>query len=329
MTRARIVAVGARTPVGLDAVTTALGVRAAKLEPRPSPFKDARGRVIGTARCAGLDDALLGDERAVVLAAAALGEAARSARLEGPVPAFVALRSSANGGSDVLDRAARRAGVALDLGASETIAIGHVGFASALDRALKVLASTRSAAVLVGAVDTSHDPRALAELDADLRLHAPGIVNGVIPSEGAAFFALRPASGADEAWARLTSVCAGLEPEFDADGPALATTLTDLVRVACPSGPLGWVVTDENGERHRAKEWSFVKTRNPELFDPSATVEERPLTELGDAGAASGALLLAYVAGALKLGFAPASKALIALTGEGAERAAVAVEGAE
>src|SRR5690606_20597515 len=93
-----IVGLGARGPIGLNALQLAMGVRGDLFEPRASPFRDRRGRAIGSCRVASLCDELTGYPRLLALAAPALAEAC--AGHEAPAPLFVALPEAGRPGDD-------------------------------------------------------------------------------------------------------------------------------------------------------------------------------------------------------------------------------------
>lgn len=177
----------------------------------------------------------------------------------------------------------------LALDRSEPFALGHAGFAAALARALAVVAARASR--FVGGVDSHHDPAVLDALDEDRRLHAEGAWDGFIPSEAAAFVLVGSVRGGDlPSRARVAAVATGMEPDplpEDATPGEAATEVVRAVATALPS-PVPWVLPDVNGERHRVKEWMFVRIRNRERIVDGRTVETRLYEELGDVGAASG-----------------------------------------
>lgn len=342
-----IAGVGMSTPLGLDARQSALLLRARKLSPDRTSFHDGRGLAVGDVRARRLDDALVGRARLIELAAPALAEAARAIAPGEPLPLFLSVparRAAAEEplGADFLDALAHRAGVSIALDRSEAIPAGQAGFAVALQRGLAAVSARvpldahRAARpfALVGGVDSHHDPAVLAALDEERRLHAEGVANGIIPSEAAAFLLLGPArppsepSRAAPAYARVTAVAVGMEREDDDENPPVGEAATEAVRAAAAAFPglVPWVLCDVNGERHRVKEWSFARIRNPDRFDAGKTVETRPYDELGDVGAATGAVYAAHVAMAFHLGFAPARSALVALASEDRLRGAFALE---
>jgi 3-oxoacyl-[acyl-carrier-protein] synthase-1 len=339
-----ITGVGARSPLGLDALQVTLCARAGKIEPRPTAFLDSRNYPIGDVRALCLRDDLHGFERLVELAVPALREAAATlgprraagdARLRPPIlltlPEAGRADDDARLGPAFVETIAKRAEIPVDLARSEVIRAGHAGFAIALARAAALLREREVHAVLVGGVDSYHHPGVLASLDEGYRLHAPAVSDGFVPSEGAAFVLLEPLRVSDAAvrpLARLVLAGATREETVATGAPNLAEAMTRLARGAAEvAGPLGWILTDINGERHRVREWTMVQMRIDDLVEEGARVE-RWVEELGDAGAATGALLAVLACMQWQVGCAPAGAALVALHSESPERGVVILEGA-
>lgn len=328
MTLGRIVSIGARSPLGLDARQVALGQRAQKLTPRRLVLPDDEGVAFGTVRALSVADDVFGFDRLVALGGPALAECVETS----PQPREQTLaihlavpdaRPSADPrlGRPLLEALGEAASVRIDLGASTAVAAGHAGFAVALDRALRASRET-GRLVVAGALDTHHDPAVLRWLAAEHRIHGPGTGDGFIPSE-AAVFALVSANGAG-GLARVEVIALGAdEVDEEAPDPAIAAAMTEIVRRALDEGgDVEWIMTDVNGERHRLKEWSFVLLRHRDRLDPDRVWIDRPYVESGDAGAASGGLFAALACMAWELGFAPARQVLCALRAEGPARAA-------
>jgi 3-oxoacyl-[acyl-carrier-protein] synthase-1 len=325
-----IAGVGMSTPLGIDARQSSLVLRGRKLSPGKTGFRDRRGNAVGDVRAIRIDEACKGRERLLELARPALAEATRGiGAAKGPIPLFLSLPSRRTEeeeplGPDFLDVLGKRAGVPIALAASEAVVLGHAGFAVALGRGLAALSARgASPCVVVGGVDSHHDPAVLAALDKERRLQADGVWNGFIPSEAAAFVVLAR-EGAAPALARVMAVATGMERE---DGTEIGEAATEVaLRVAgVMRAPVPWVLPDVNGERHRVKEWSFVRIRNREAFDEARTIETRLYDELGDVGAASGAVHAAYACMAFRLGFSPAPEVLVTLASEGPARGAFAL----
>jgi len=323
------------TPLGLDARQTALVLRACKLVPTRTGFRDRHGLRIGSVRARRLADDCVGRERLWQLGAPALAEAVRllDRDRDEPLPLIVALppRYSPESeplGPDFVAVLAHRAALPIDLEGSDTVVADHAAFAPALERALAAVAERRGP-VVVGGVASYHDPAVLAVLDEARRLHGYGTKDGFIPSEAAAFLVLAPADKEPkQAFARVVAVASGAERDDVSEEPPIGEAMTELIRslAAHTATPIPWLLCDVNDERHRVKEWSFAMIRNRDLIDDDVTVVTRPYDELGDVDAATGAVYAAYVSQAFRLGFAPARQALVALRSEGAGRGAFVLE---
>lgn len=333
-----VLSVGARTPFGLDAWQSSFLWRAGKLAPRPMDLRDARDQRIGSMRARCLPDSLMGTQRLVALAAPALSEAVAgaAARVAEPPAVLLAIAEPRPGledagGRGLLSEIAHQARVEIDLPRSQLVQLGHAGFAVALQRATALLSASRGASVVVGGVDTYHHPATLAWLDAERRLHADSVDNGIIPSEGAAFLVL--GTGKREVMAHVRSVACGVEEGSElGPNPDLARALIDVLRRSAeqaPTRPVPWVLTDGNGERHRTRRWSFASVRAPDIVSPETTQLLEAGDELGDMGAAIGAMLAVHAAVSFASGAVEHRAALIALSSEGPERGAFVMEAPE
>lgn len=339
----QILGVGARGPLGLNALQVTMGARAGKIEPRRTRFTDKHGSSMGAVRARFLPDDLHGYDRLVALAVPALVEAARGlalASIAPPYPLFLALPEpgrpddDARFGPEMIAELARRSGLPLDLERSLVIRSGHAGGGMALSlAALRIAEGGRPTAYLVGGVDSYYHQGVLKWLDVECRLHSGTAGNGIIPSEGAAFAVLAPSTAegsgsVGRALARLSSAVAAREDTVGTTSPNLAAAMTRAVRDAATLAggrPIGWLLTDVNGERHRISELSKVQIRSKDLFTESY-LHEALAEELGDVGAASGALLLAAACVHFRAGSAPADRVLVALHAEGQERAAFVLD---
>jgi 3-oxoacyl-[acyl-carrier-protein] synthase I len=338
---AEILGVGARGPLGLNALQVAMCGRAGKIEPRRTRFPDKHGNSIGAVRARYLPDDLHGYDRLVALAVPALIEAAKSltnSAFPAPYPLFLALPESGRPdddprfGPEILAELARKSGLPIDVERSLVIRSGHAGGGMALElAALRIAEGGRPQAYLVGGVDSYYQGDVLAWLDVECRLHSGTAGNGIIPSEGAAFAVLAASTGdggSGRAIARISAAVSAREDTVGTTSPNLAAAMTRAVRDAATVAggrSIRWVLTDVNGERHRISEFSKVEIRSKDLLQQGFR-HDALAEELGDVGAASGALLLAWACTHFLAGSAPAERVLLALHAEGQERAALVIE---
>lgn len=324
--------VGARTSVGLSALQVAMSARAAKMEPRGTRFRDKHGRAVGMCRVGGLAADLVGHDRLLALAAPALREAWPGA-LEDRLPLFVALpepgRPDDDGrfGIDFVEALQAQSKAKVDVARSAVTRAGHAGFAWALEAALATLGRPDAPpAVMVGGVDSYYHPEVVRWLDEACRLHSLEAEEGFIPGEGAGFALLVRDPGALCALrplAAIDRVLTGREETVVTGEPNIARAMTAMMHTLGGGSALRWVLTDLNGERHRAREWGLVALRG---VLAEGAVEERFARAFGDVGAATGALLLAVACMFFRSGCAPASTGAVALHAEGPARGALRFE---
>lgn len=343
--RAVVTALGACSPVGLNAEQTAFGIRNGHLAPRRTRFVDPYGDAVGMSILTGISDDLVGKARMIELATAALEECIGSSgaageggarESKGKTVVLLGCPSPRRGfesddGRDILASVVRASNVDACPERSTAFAVGHASFALALARAGEILAAGEPGPVFVGAVDTHYDESAVAHFGEQDRILSHRTTSGFLPAEGAAFLALRSSTGSGAVRAprapdfgQVTWAGSALEETVTLGKPNLARALTELHELAAKSRGIhaeeafGWYLRTVNREQHRAREDRFVGTRLGKLLDD--TVLDELAARIGDAGAASGALLGVYVAYGFASGYAPASSAVVSLASEGPER---------
>lgn len=330
-----ILSVGAATALAPGALSSALAARAGKLANRSFDLASDGSKRVGTTRARRIPDEVVGVERMLRFAVPALREAAAGLGLADgarvrvfcalPEPRPLPEEEEKRLGAGFFEALGRVSELDIDAHRSVAVRIGHAGFATALELAL---AASGDTPVLVGGVDSYHHPRVLEHLLESKRILSEDTHGGMVPSEGAAFLAVGSASQRP-ALATIAAQASGKELPKTWEEPRVAELLTDLVALsAAPlsARPLGWVLPDINGERHRAKEWDFCSVRCSDLISPPKTEITRLTESWGDTGAATGALAAVYVVLAWQTGFAPAPHALVTLASEGDERGVVALE---
>ena len=175
----------------------------------------------------------------------------------------------------------------------------------ALELALNALPADPAAPVIVGGVDTYLDLRLLGTLDAEQRILGPRVMDGFIPGEGAAFFVLTGTGSAEHGNGPHVSST----PQRRRWIPGIATAPTPAkgeglgcrARAAATAGriscraPVGTTFAGFNGESFDAKLWGVARLRHNDFFSPAMLIEH-PADKYGDAGAATGAILLALAA---------------------------------
>lgn len=333
----KVNAVGAYGPLGLSALQITMCARARKMLPRPTSLVDKRGQSVGLCLAGGIADSLHGPPRLLALAQPALREVLHRTRAVSSIPMILALPEVGRPDDDpryderFIAALAAESQAPIDVTRSKVVRAGNAGAALALEAAITLLEKAPTVAgVLVGGVDSYYHPEVVRWLDEECRLHALDAENGFIPGEGAAFALLsrsRLGQATDGLPAPIATVlgCASAREEsILRDEPNVAAAMTSIVRelLGPTSGRPGWVLCDVNGERHRVREWTLVQIRQKLIDGVTTTCAS---DDLGDVGAATGAMLLAIAATSWSTGCAPSPTALVSLSSNGPERGAFLV----
>jgi 3-oxoacyl-[acyl-carrier-protein] synthase-1 len=339
---AHVVAVTARTPVGLTAESSAAAVRAGVSRVTEHPFLvDLRGDLVRAALDGRLDPDLLGVPRMCALGRSALSELAR--KLESAFPlfqrdldVFVGLPEPRAGFSKhdarELVAALSRSGGLPDSARFSTSMAGHAAALDGLREAAAQIAAGRRDLCVVGGVDSYLEPDTLLQLDSRGQLAGEGVRSGFPPGEAACFVAL--ASDRAVQTARLSSLARVREASSTREARVLggndvnrADGLTEALAhvgraLAETQEQVDDIYCDVNGERYRTEEWGFALLRTGELWrDPS--VYRTGVSSWGDVGAASGSLLVNLAVQAGVRGYASGPLAMIWASSLGGLRSAV------
>ena len=187
-----VVAVGARTPVGVTAEGSAAAVRAgiSRLGLHPESI-DAAGKPLRCGRDGLLDVSLLGVKRLVELAKSVLAEVGGKAFTQGgpfgAVRLFLALPDPRPGfGPKQAEEVAAALRAQPPAGLSrvdvELVPGGHAGTVRALELASARIAQRQDEICMVAGVDGYLDADTLAWLEHDLRLDREGVRGGSRPA---------------------------------------------------------------------------------------------------------------------------------------------------
>lgn len=339
-----VAAVGARTPVGLVAETSAAAVRAgiSRLAWQTTvldPFGDpVRGAMDGR-----LDPALRGWERLVALATAPLAEVGHKLVASGawpqPIEVILALPEPRPGWTQAdSDRVARAlAGLAVPrLGPLRVIpgARGHAGVLDAMYWAARRISEGTLDLCIMGGADSYFEASTIAWLQQHGQLSLEDVPVGLSPGEAAGFVALASPSALRSlrlpALATLLGAHVAREQALikgDAInlGKGLTAAVAGATAMLSPAEVIDTIYCDINGERYRSEEWGFVALALPHaVADPTSF--ELPTASWGDVGAASGALFTALAVAGWQRGYARGPRALLWAGSEGGLRAAVVLQ---
>jgi len=232
----------------------------------------------------------------------------------GPVPVFLGLPELSQDEAPWLKHVPGylqlMTGIEVDRERSVVVPGGRAAALIALERALGVLEAGDVHEVVVGGIDTYLDLRLLATLDGEKRILGRTVMDGFIPGEGAAFYVLRGAEETGKEGGPQVSVRGASSTQdpghrygdAPAKGEGLALALEQLrQRIGAPPGPIATTFAGFNGENFDAKLWGVARLRHNDLFAPNM-VMEHPADKYGDAGAATGAIMVALAAQALTTG---------------------------
>lgn len=344
----RVLAIGAFTPVGGDARSTAAAVRAGLCGFSEHAYMvDTAGEPMRVAQVTGVDAGLLGVERLVALLAPALTQALDDAPAplrstagdrDGRIGVAVAWPPARPGGADgeagaiEAVRKLCRDRLGARLGPFQLFASGHAGGFEALDQARAWLRVGQVDAVVVAGVDSYLAPETLEWLEAEEQLHGAGPLNnawGFIPGEAAGALLVAPAAASSGGWADVLAVGLGRESKLNKSGEVcIGEGLTQALRRALDEVPgegvIDNVVCDMNGEAYRADEYGFCGLRvRDRLRDPTDFLA--PADCWGDVGAAGLPLHLLLAASAGRKGHAKGPLTLLWGSSDGGGRGAAVI----
>lgn len=349
---AEILGIGVVTAVGLGAAETAAAVRAGIVGFQETPFRDERDEpivmaMVGDEHLPEIADAVEErftfferEARMLALAGAALAECAAGIDGIEQAPLLLAAPEAREGGEPpieprFLEPLALQSGVPFELAQSRVFAVGRAAGFLALDEALRRIAARDEPCVLVGGVDSHYDEDLLEALDEEGRLRAPGVFDGFVPGEAAAFLAIAAPGVAARRGLRpiavIDAAAVGEEPGhlYSAEpyrGEGLHAAIRRALEAA-PGPPVRTVYAGFNGEHLGAKEWGVAYLRNRPRFAERLRLEH-PADCLGDTGAAMGPLLLALSAIGLGRGYRR-SPCLVWCSSDRAPRGAALVRSVE
>lgn len=340
-----LASVGASTPVGRDAFSSAAAVRAGISGFTEHPhMEDTDGEPMRVAMAPWLEADCEGLDRFEALLIPALKQAlapiAERADPDLRVALAVGLPSKRPGlapnlWDDLRVRVAQQ--LPSRFAAEAAFPVGHAAGLVGLRAAWPRVASGEFDACVVAGVDSYMEPETLEWLEQNDQLHGAGPLNnawGFIPGEGAGAVLLVTGTSLErlrlESLGRVLDVGRGFEESrITTETVCIGTGLTTAFRGALTGLPPGAKVTDAfcdlNGERYRADEFGFATLRTREYFE-AASDFVAPADSWGDVSAASGPLGLMLSVIASRKSYALGPYALVWASSEGGERAAALLE---
>jgi 3-oxoacyl-[acyl-carrier-protein] synthase-1 len=339
-----IVAVGARTPLGLNAESSFAAVRAGISQINEYPIiLDKVNQPVRLALDHALKQTLEGPERLIRMATSALEEICTMINFNQlgiqEIALFVALPEERPGWGKNDIQAVKTKLLQLSLPVKfcsiDLLPNGHAAGIVALNMAIARIKDRPSEMCIVLGVDSYLNFETLEWLDNNKQLANSYNRGAFFPGEGAGAVLIGSNNVASrykmDSFASIRGVGSALETKtIKTDTICLGEGLTKCVREATkslqiPEQAIDCIICDINGERYRAEEWGFVMLRCAEAFvDP--TEYEQPATCWGDVGAASGPLFIGLAVTAGKRGWAKGKRYMIWNSSEGGYRAAVLLE---
>lgn len=339
-----VIAVGARTPVGLRAESAAAAVRAGISRVQYHPFFfDKAVEPVRVAYDARLDIELPVWQRMAALASSAIAEVvAKVARLIPPaerLQVLLSLPETRPGFAEADTRKVTQAILqqALRLPcpiAVEVVGRGHAGPLQALQVASARLAKDHRTLFLVCGTESYLEYETIMWLEGERQLIQEGNRGGFTPGEAAG--ALLVASEVRvrnlqmTSLARVKGVATAMEPrrikgDVECLGEGLTAAISGAVApLRLPDKGIDMVFCDINGERYRTEEWGFAFLRMQRAFK---TTDYKLSTDCwGDVGAATGALGCVLAVQSWQRKYADGPRALVCAGSEGGLRGAAVLE---
>lgn len=211
---------------------------------------------------------------------------------------------------------------------------GHAGVAQALAEAIEDLRTNRVTTAIVAGIDTLLAEDTLAWLNNTGRLRTPNLSSGLEPGEAAAFLVIENSDRGTAKHQPVNAIVEDVRLETESGtllsgeqprGYGLERTLRTVMDSAkWEEFSPPWVVTDQNGELHRALDWgnAMVRLRACSVGF-AAPLLWYPAMSFGDTGAASGGVAVCMVACAFERDYAPSRCAFVLSSSDGPGRAAI------
>lgn len=338
-----VVAVAARTPVGLTAESSAASVRAGICRYAEYPFVDPRGERVVVAADRLLGSGPEGRDRLMPMAGSVLEEI--EAKIDqkilygGRLSVLLALPETRPGFSEedaawVADSLAARFRAKSSSARVELAGRGHAGAIRAVEKVMQECSESRDNLFLVLGVDSYHHADTFMWLERSRRFAQPGIRSGFTPGEGAGCLALMSAGLRRRLrlpqLAIVRGSCAAQERLLrDSDTGSFGVGMTQAVQGAVagldlPRESVDVLYTDINGERYRSEEWGFVALRTPSVWQSPGY--KAPSECWGDVGAAFGALGGVLAVRAFARGYARGPRVLVMAGSDGGLRGAMLLQ---
>ncbi len=340
--RLAITGMGLVTPVGLQANAALAALRAgvSRLEALPGTaiaISDTETEAIRGAQVHRLTDGLMGQTRNAAMMKPALAECLQDADINPAMKLGLFLGTSGSHPNDRIlnydDQVKKDLLKCIPedqtLSLARLIPAGRTSVLEAIRHAAQELDQGTIDIAVVGGSDSLVTPRTLKWLREQGKLPEHPRHTGTIPGEGAGFLALeRPEQANTRGTISYSTITASAGEVESAqwgeanNGVALARAIRQVSAGVEDAHAL--VLSDLDGERYRAMEWAMAEPKG--MWKYSTIDHWHPADCLGDAGAAMGALLLAWGSVALAKQYSRTQRVLVWGAADGGSREAVMLE---
>lgn len=340
-----IVGLGAHTPVGLTAPSSAAAVRAGINRISEHPFMlDKTREAVMVARISHIFHDVIGVERLMKLALPAIQEALTPlGRFVGeisPFPLFIGLPAPRPGlpknlAVEIENRFKEKNNKSHQFSEVTMIACGHSAGLMAIQEGRQRILNGAIEICLAGGLDSYMEPETLEWLDKQEQLHSPTNKWGFMPGEAAGFCLLASPKVMQRYQLKtlggiLASATAREKNLIKTDTVCTGEGLTNAFKRALQiiknsTSKVDQVICDMNGERYRADEFGFTIARTLEYFVDSSDFLA-PADCWGDVGAASGPLFVNLAVAARARGYVKGPLTLIWTSSESGERCALLLQ---
>lgn len=327
---------GLVTPVGLTTAASCCAFRAKITNPCETPFIDSSGAWI-MAHQVNLDRPCAGLSKLARMAALAIEEALQDIDKAQwhRIPVLLCVAEAERPGrlDGLEDQLLTQIQSELDVSfgqQSAVVPLGRVAVAVALAQARTLLESPHTPGVLIASTDSLLSWPTLSHYEREDRLLTEANSNGFMPGEGAGALWVRAPEGRSPELL-CTGIGFGREPaHIDSGEPLRADGLTLAIKASLEDAgrqlhDMDFRVTDLSGERYYFKEASLALSRTLRQGKDEFDIWH-PAECTGEAGAVSGAAVIAAAREACLKGYAPGPNILSHWSSDAGQRAAVTLE---
>ncbi|MDX2505192.1 MAG: hypothetical protein QNL62_12060 [Gammaproteobacteria bacterium] len=200
---------------------------------------------------------------------------------------------------EFIDYIIKQTNANIDINSSRLLSLGRAGVIDAIDLAIRYLQQEGTDYVLVGGADSYQEHDLLDYLDSEDRVLAQDVMNGFAPGEGAGFLLLT--NDINKAMKPNAGVISLSEPGIALENghmyssePYRGDGLTEAFKKALNGyngKKIEKIYSSMNGEQFWAKEYGVATSRTKDFFAEDIQLEH-PADCYGDTGGAAGALLI-------------------------------------